>query len=179
MNKLIVLLIGFCFLIFNISPIEASSSSLTTSAIQSLSALNENKQEEKIKKLTSFLKERNSPLAAYARVIVEQAEENDLDWRLITAIAGVESNFGKIIPFNSYNAYGWANGNYVFESWEHGIVVVSKTLNEKYRKQWKAETVEQIGRYYAASPTWASRVLFFMKQIENTSLKPTDLDLNL
>ena len=56
--------------------------------------------------LKSFLKKEQSPLANYTEKIIQESDKNNLDWRLIPAITGVESSFGKRIPYNSYNAYG-------------------------------------------------------------------------
>lgn len=134
---------------------------------------------EQIETLTLFLGKYNSPLAPYAKVFVEEAYKNEIDWRLVASISGVESTFGRAIPVNSYNAYGWNNGNYSFQSWEDGISVVSRTLNEKYSQKWGAQTPYEIGRYYAASPTWAQRVSYFKDKIEEFTPKPVDLSLTL
>ena len=56
---------------------------------------------------------------------------NGLDYRLVPAISGVESTFGKHIPDNSYNAYGWANGNYSLNPGKILLVVVSETLKKR------------------------------------------------
>ena len=75
--------------------------------------------------LKNYLKKHNSPLTSSANYFVLYADKYNLDWRFVPAISGVESTFGKRIPINSYNAYGWANGAYYFESWEDSIVIVS------------------------------------------------------
>jgi hypothetical protein len=116
--------------------------------------------------LKRFLQSHNSPLAEYAEVFIATADKYHLDWRLVPAITGVESTFGKRIPYNSYNAYGWANGNYAFKSWEDSIEIVTKTLKEKYIDKG-ATSVAKIARIYAPpSSTWASKVRFFMRKIE-------------
>lgn len=116
--------------------------------------------------LKNFLKSHNSPLAGHAGDFVSAADNYGLDWRLVAAISGVESTFGKNMPKNSYNAYGWANGAYLFESWEDSIMVVSKALREKYIDKG-ATNVGQIARIYAPpSQTWAWKVRFFMRKIE-------------
>jgi len=82
----------------------------------------------------------------------------------------VESTFGKQIPFNSYNAYGWNNGNYRFQSWEDSIEIVSKALKEKYYNRG-LDNPYKIGRVYAPpSPFWGNRVNNFMKMIEPISI---------
>ncbi len=130
--------------------------------------------------LEKFLEKQRSPLAPYAQVIVSESYKNNLDYRLLPAITGVESSFGKAIPANSYNAYGWNNGKYSFTSWEDGIETVSVSLYEKYSLKWGAETPHEIGKYYAASPTWADRVVNYMEQINDNILITADnLPVNL
>ena len=86
----------------------------------------------RVVKLRAYLAKNKSPLTDYAQDFVTFADLYRLDWRLVAAISGVESTFGKRIPADSYNAYGWANGEYQFTSWENSIQIVSKTLREKY-----------------------------------------------
>lgn len=124
--------------------------------------------------LREYLERRNSPLAPYAQTFVDEADKNNLDWKLVASISGLESSFGVHIPYNSYN--GWGFGVYGdnvrrFESWEDGIAVVSKSLRNDYMNKWKATTIPEIGRIYAASPTWAERVTFFMNDIEKFEQK--------
>lgn len=116
--------------------------------------------------LRTYLIKHNSPLAEHAEDFVAIADKYNIDWRLVPAISGVESTFGKRIPRNSYNAYGWANGAYKFKSWEDSIEIVSKTLREKYIDRG-APSISRIARRYAPpSSTWAGKVKFFMKKIE-------------
>ncbi|MBI2029382.1 glucosaminidase domain-containing protein [Candidatus Gottesmanbacteria bacterium] len=133
----------------------------------------------RIRVLENFLNKYNSPLAAYTSVFVDEAYSNNLDWRLVASIAGVESTFGKTIPANSYNGWGWNNGKYSFESWEDAISTISESLNVKYAQKWGAKDPYQIGKYYAASPTWASRVTYFMEKIEKSSPETEKLTFNL
>ncbi len=131
-------------------------------------------EEEKITQkkliLISYLRNKKSPLEEYAENLILSAEENGLDWRLIPAITGVESSFGKRIPYNSYNAYGWANGEYKFSSWEKSIEIVSQTLNKKYIQRG-AVSISKIARIYAPpSVTWAGKVKFFINQIDPIGL---------
>ncbi|QQS38373.1 glucosaminidase domain-containing protein [Candidatus Woesebacteria bacterium] len=120
--------------------------------------------------LKNYLESKNSPLALYTDELIFEADRNGLDWRLIPAITGVESGFGKRIPPNSHNAYGWAGGKYKFDSWEQSISIVANTLRVKYIDK-NALTVHQIGRIYAPpSQTWAYNVGYFIKQIDESPL---------
>lgn len=124
--------------------------------------------------LRNFLEKYNSPLAIYAEDIVKYADKNNIDYRLVPAISGVESTFGKKIPYDSYNAYGWANGDYKFESWSDSIATVSSVLKKNYIDRG-AVTVQQISRIYAPpSTTWGSNVSFFMSKIDTL---PLDFDI--
>ena len=121
----------------------------------------------RVTNLRKFLIKYNSPLSDYAQDFVVYADIYGLDYRIIPAITGVESTFGKRIPVNSYNAYGWANGEYRFTSWEDSIEHVSMTLKTKYIERG-APTIAQIARRYAPpSSTCGSKVKFFMRKIDS------------
>lgn len=118
--------------------------------------------------LGKFLESYNSPLAEHAETFVKMADQNRLDWRLLASIAGVESTFARNMPADSHNAWGWGiygDNTLYFKSYDEAIETISKTLREKYMDTWNARDVDEIGTYYAASPTWASRVSYFMDKI--------------
>jgi hypothetical protein len=120
----------------------------------------------RVTNLEQYLESHNSPLSAHAEDFVKYADENGLDYRLVPAISGVESTFGKRIPYNSYNAYGWANGKYKFTSWTDSISHVSMTLKTKYIDKG-APTIPKIARRYAPpSATWGRNVTFFINKID-------------
>lgn len=124
----------------------------------------------RVANLRIFLEKYNSPLVSYAEDFVAYADENGIDYRLVPAITGVESTFGKRIPPKSYNAYGWANGAYKFTSWEDSIEHVSKTLKVSYIDRG-AGSVHEIARIYAPpSSTWGGNVSFFISKIDTLPL---------
>ena len=129
--------------------------------------------DKRIEVLGKFLKQYNSPLAQFAAKFVKDADRYNIDWRLVAAIAGVESTFGNFTPNNSYNAWGWGiYGENVtrFSSWEEGIGVISKGIREEYMNKWNAGNVDEIGRIYAASPDWSYRVEWYMERIRDFEL---------
>lgn len=140
----------------------------------------EKEEDIRIGKLEGFLASYNSPLAKYAFNFVKTADYYGLDWRLLPAIAGVESSFGKAVPPSSFNAYGWANGAYWFTSWKTSIEIVASSLRSDYFNRG-ADTVEKIAPVYAPpSRTWAWKVRYFMEKIENfSSTNPLALELTL
>lgn len=120
--------------------------------------------------LRRFLQKHGSPLAPFSQDFVTYADIYGLDYRLVPSISGVESTFGKQIPFNSYNAYGWANGNHAFKSWPESIDTVSKTLRFKYIDRG-AVSVAQIARRYAPpSSSWGGKVKYFESKIDTLPL---------
>ena len=177
-KKITIYTIILYFIVGNLFPRELGAVNETVNDSATLIAdsnLTANKIKQfKIKNINRFLAFYNSPLTQYSEVFVTEAEKNNLDYRLLVAISGVESTFGKAIPTGSYNAWGWNNGNYYFTGWENAISVISTTLNVKYAQNWGAKTPYEIGRYYAASPTWASRVDYFMQDIEKYSANSID-----
>lgn len=127
--------------------------------------------DKEAKILADYFALHNSPLEAHAQDFIDAAKMYNLDWRLVASIAGVESTFGKFIP-GGYNGWGW--GVYgtqaiYFESWKDGIYTVSKGLRENYMDKGYVEPYS-MNRIYAASPTWGSRVTFFMNEIEKFSV---------
>ncbi|HET7098747.1 MAG TPA: hypothetical protein VFI61_00760 [Patescibacteria group bacterium] len=120
----------------------------------------------RVSNLRNFLTKYNSPLVDYSDEFVAYADIYGIDYRLVPAITGVESTFGKHIPYKSYNAYGWANGEYSFDSWEDSIDHVSMSLKTKYIDKG-APSIAKIARRYAPpSTTWGTNVTFFVSKID-------------
>lgn len=165
MNKYIAcIIVVIAFFVFGASYCSAQAEG-SSAVWKDSESLNEG-YDYRVATLESFLKKYDSPLTSYAPELVYYADQNGLDYRLVPAITGVESTFGKRIPQDSYNAYGWANGNYNFDSWESSIATVSSTLKANYLDKG-AVTVNQIARIYAPpSTTWAVKVQFFMNKID-------------
>lgn len=105
------------------------------------------------KLLYEFLDEHDSPMTPYAYRIVEESDKNNIDFRLVVSIAMCESNLGKRIPPNSFNAWGIAvytgqQSGANFSDWDHAIVWVSKYIKERYINKGFT-TLREIGAIYA------------------------------
>lgn len=120
--------------------------------------------------IKSVLERYNSPMAGESESFVKACIKYQIDCFLLPSIAGLESTFGKFIWPNSYNAFGWARGYMMFDSWENGIDTVAKGLRNGYLNKG-ALTVEDIGPIYSESPTWAIRVNYFKRQFEKEGEK--------
>ncbi len=130
-------------------------------------------RDKRIDRLRTYLTMHNSPLVDESAHFIAEADRLGLDWKLVVAIAGTESTFGKRVPGGSYNAWGWgiptgAQSGIGFDSWKQGITRVSEGLKTRYIDRG-ATSIEQIGRIYAASPRWAGNVRFFLNAIDSYS----------
>ncbi len=116
-------------------------------------------------RLFSYLREKNSPLADYSWHLISQADYWGIDWRLLTAIAGLESDFGKKILPGTFNAYGWGGGYIAFDNWYDSIVQMSRNLKTKYYDKG-LDTPLKIGPVYAPPcQHWAKTVIYLIEQI--------------
>lgn len=107
------------------------------------SAQHEDKTDPRIQKLEAFFASYNSPLSGHADVFVETADEFDLDWRLLPAIAGVESTFGRNVPsYAKYNPFGWRCNHiqpcWRFPSYEGAVRTVGEKITHlSAYKEWE------------------------------------------
>lgn len=167
MKQLIYTMLGIIVFALSAQPILAVSQQVSdASAHPNFPVQNE---DERVTRLKTYLEMHTSPLADSAAHFVSEADRLGLDWKLVAAIAGVESTFGKHIPLNSYNGWGWGvftgtSDGIHFKDWNDGITKVSEGLRYKYVDRG-ASSVEQIGRIYAASPAWGTKVRFFLQKI--------------
>jgi hypothetical protein len=117
--------------------------------------------------LAAYFRKYNSPLEYQAQDFIDAADEYKMDWKLVPAIAGVESTFGKHIP-GGYNAWGWGvygDQSLGFTSWRDGIFTVTGGLKRGYIDKGLTDPYS-MNRIYAASPTWGAKVTHFLVDID-------------
>ena len=168
MKKIIFIVILLLLILQTKTNAYAVEKAAGSSAI--LASLQAEKQpDNRTQNLKKFLASYNSPMADNADDFVRIADKYNLDWKLVAAIAGVESYFGQHVPYSSYNAWGWGvYGNNVirFASWQDGIEAVSYGLRTRYIDKWGSQNIFDIGASYAADPSWAYKVSSFIAAIE-------------
>ncbi len=147
-----------------------SASSNTNSLTQRESALYTVRREN-IRKLESFFAKNESPLYPYARLIVEQAEQYGIDYRLVPAIAMNESTLCKNIHEDSYNCWGW--GIYAdkvtrFESYEDAIRTITRGIRKYYYDKGMSSPSAIMKVYTPSSPdgVWAQKIEWVYRQID-------------
>lgn len=166
MKKVLYILIGLILLI-KPSPVKADELIAEGSALMKVADAVKDDRADRVKILTAFLGHYNSPLTEYAEVIVDSANENGIDWRLIPAISGVESTFCKSIPYGSNNCWGWSNGTYRFTDLGEAVKIISSGIKKGYYNKGLT-TPETMSRVYCPpSTTWGGNVRFFMNKIDS------------
>jgi len=118
----------------------------------------------------------NSPFLIHAQKIVDEADRNKIDFRLVPAIAMCESNLGSRLPSSdSYNAWGIAvytntlKGKH-FEGWPEAITWVTKFIREKFYDRGITDLMD-IGAIWAPPSvnnnySWTRCVQGFMNKME-------------
>lgn len=82
--------------------------------------------DERQARIDRYFTERKMPLAGYGAKFIEAADQCNMDWRLLPAIAVRESSGGKQACGN--NPFGWASCRADFESVEKAIEIVGANL---------------------------------------------------
>ena len=122
----------------------------------------------------------NSPMMGYEVELITIAEKYGLDWTLLAAIAGTESSFGKRMPADCLNPYGWGiygSNKLCFKSFPEAAEAVAKGLSTRYN----TSSLESIGRTYNKVSTdgWISHTRLFMDKIKNASIPVAELPIEL
>jgi len=117
-----------------------------------------------------------SPFLTHTDTIVNEADKNKIDFRLVPAIAMCESNLGKRIPSSdSFNAWGIAvftgqNNGKKFNDWPHAINWVSSYIREKFFDKGITD-LREIGAIWAPPSvekdySWTRCVEGFMEEMQ-------------
>ncbi|MFA5997284.1 MAG: hypothetical protein WC791_02220 [Candidatus Paceibacterota bacterium] len=126
-------------------------------------------QAEHAQKIDAYFAKRAMPLEGYGAKLAQVALDNDIDWRLLPAIAIKESTGGKFACHN--NPFGWGSCKIKFKSFDEAIDTVAKNLggnNPKTARYYDDATIEEILHHYNGSviPAYPGEVMKFMELIE-------------
>jgi hypothetical protein len=129
-------------------------------------------REEKAAKIDAYFAKGDMPLEGFGMKMVLEAEKNDLDWRLIPAIAVRESTGGRhACKSVSYSAFGWGSCKISFKSYDHAIESLAHNLggnNPKTARYYDNKSVKDILETYnppSVVPTYAKEVMAIMNKI--------------
>ena len=172
------LIVGLCIgLITPIAQAEAPTDTLYA-ANNAATLVDGMTQEQRAAKIDAFFTLRdNSPLAGEGMTFVKAADAYGIDWRLLPAIATIESNGGQM-PCKSKsgqnNLFGFGSCKIAFKSVDEAIDTVTKNLaglNPNTEAAYKGKTVNQVLEAYNPHdirPDYTKLVTWAMKKIATT-----------
>lgn len=132
-------------------------------------------RKEHAEAVDAFFAKLNSPLVGYGEKFVEEAEKNDLDWRLTAAIAAREStayrNACKSAKGKN-NGFGWGGCKIGFDSVDEAIEVVSMNLGGNgggaaHHYDGK-NTIQILRKYNTVIKNYPNEVVKIMKMIDDS-----------
>lgn len=170
MIKKLVILTAFAFILTTLQPKSFKVRAADVAQSQVSDEVVARKIDPEAAVLAGYLADTGSPLQFYAQDFIDASKAYGLDWKMLPAIAGVESTFGKNIP-GGYNAWGWGvygNQAVYFSSWRTAIFTIASALREHYLNKGLTDPYS-INKIYAASPTWGERVTYFMNDLDRYS----------
>ena len=129
--------------------------------------------------IDSYFEVRDMPLKGYGMKMVIEAEKNNLDWRLIFAIAVRESTGGKFeCKKVKNNPFGWASCKVGFESNEEAIEIIALNLggnNPNTAKHYEGKNTKEI--LHAYNPPYVVR--HYVSQVMSIMNTIGDLEVTL
>jgi hypothetical protein len=129
-------------------------------------------RKEKAGLIDKFFASYKAPLEGYGMKFVIEAEKNGLDWRLLPAIAMIESTGGKHACKKVPNSvFGWGSCKISFNSIDESIEIIAHNLggnNSGTARHYDGKTTLQILRKYnSIIPTYPQKVVKVMKNIQD------------
>lgn len=122
--------------------------------------------------IDDYFSARKMPLKGTGMKMAQEADKNNLDWRLLPAIAVRESTGGKHACKSVPNSFfGWGSCKIGFNSKDHAIEVIAKNIsgnNPKTEHYYSGKTTEQILKKYnppSVIPNYAAEVMAIMDAI--------------
>lgn len=135
---------------------------------------------KKAEAIDAFYKEHKMPLLGMGMKMVEEAEKNDIDWRLLPAISVIESTGGKhACKKVTHSFFGWGSCKINFKSDEEAIEIVAKNLggnNPNTDQHYANKTTKEILEKYnppSIVPNYAKKVMNVMNEIGEEDISVT------
>jgi RHS repeat-associated protein len=107
--------------------------------------------------LDKYLQSKGDEMKGLGTHLISYGKRFDVDPRLLAALAGAESTFGKYITSGKHNAWNWLwntkePSKSDFESWETAIHSVSKGLRKSYLNSGFDTATTLYGKYCSVPP---------------------------
>ncbi len=175
-------------LLGNIASPEALSNKIAeaTEAAQENSSLNlvifdiesNGVTDNRAAKIDAYFAQWDLPMAGYGKAMVAAADAYGLDWRLLPALAKLETTGGKHLcknPLGKNNPFGYGSCKIGFATFEDSFYTVAKTLSGNGKNTshlYKDKSVEEILEVYnppatpGITPDYHGKALKIMSDIE-------------
>jgi hypothetical protein len=125
-------------------------------------------------KIDAYFRDRNMPLEGYGMKMVQVAEENNIDWRLLPAISVIETTGGKNIcksKEGANNPFGYGSCKIAFDNINESIEIVGRNLggnNPRTASYYKNKDLDGVLKSYnSVIPTYNKKIRSVMDRIEN------------
>lgn len=123
-------------------------------------------REENVQRAKAILNRYNSVMEPYAEIIVRRAEECGGDYKVLLAIAGNESGFGRI-PYKLYNPYGYLDGKQ-YSGWTESLEFLSCVISQRFLKPCNNDIaciVKTYGGHDTDKERWIFNITWFRDRI--------------
>ena len=144
------------------------------------------RQKAEAEAIDAYFSDHDMPLAGTGLKMVQEADANGIDWRLLPAIAVRESTGGKFdCKKAENNPFGWGSCKISFKSLDKAIETVAMNLggnNPNTASYYDNKTTKQILNSYnppSIVPRYTQQVIAIMNNIGNEDMAITPLTLNL
>lgn len=145
----------------------------------------DNKQhdlEVKAAKVDAYFAQYDLPIASHGKTLVRVAEENDLPWQSLAAVAMIESTGCKFVIPGKNNCFGWGHGKITFKSIDDSILAVGKALganNDATKHYYDGKSFEEKLITYngrtangkSVNPKYVQKVFLVMDRIEKMEVE--------
>jgi len=165
----------------NISPLRTLAINQAVDSVAELNAQILQVRTQKAESINAYFAEHDMPLFGLGMKMVLEAEKNDLDWRLLPAIAIRESTGGKFdCKKVENNPFGWGSCKISFKSVENAIETVALNLggnNPNTAHHYDDKTTKQILHAYnppSIVPRYAEQVMSIMNKIGDADINLTN-----
>jgi hypothetical protein len=142
-------------------------------------------------KIDAYFGKYDLPAEGYGMAMVTAADKYGLDWRLIPALAKLETTGGKHMcknPLGKNNMFGWGSCKIGFDSVEESFDVIAMNLtgnNPRTASYYKGKTVEKILEVYnppatpGITPNYHKLAFKIMDEIESMEVDQKAMNQNV
>ncbi len=119
--------------------------------------------------IDQYFAKHKCPMAGTGKLMVAAADKYGFDYWWLPAIAWQESTCGKVMPNNSYNAWGYGiYGTKVtrFASWDEAVETIARDLSKNFFAKGLIEPCDVMKRYTPPSKgSWCKGIIFFRDEM--------------